>query len=109
TFRSFLAQSFSFGRNRINVSRYHPGSVGLIHILPLVFLFGWLAWIILSLFNLQVFYLGGFIFGFWTLGILFSASVHHKSILVGLTSVLTSYGQLFSYGAGIMWEGLHKD
>src|SRR5690606_31013400 len=27
TFGSFLAQSFSFGRNRVNVSRYHPASI----------------------------------------------------------------------------------
>src|SRR5690606_15857312 len=35
TFTTFLIQSFSFGRNRVNVSRYHPGAVKAVHFLPL--------------------------------------------------------------------------
>lgn len=108
TFGSFLAQSYSFGRNRVNVSRYHPGSVKMIHFLPLGFLAGCLAWVFLSLFNLKVFYLGTIIFGFWTLGVFFSASYQNKSLLVGLISIFTSYGQLFSYGAGLLAEMVYK-
>jgi len=106
--RSFLSQSFSFGRNRINVSRYHPGSVKLVHFLPVVFLAGWIGWALLSPISFLIFYAGSVIFGIWTLGILIAATFDNRSIGVGLIAIVTSYGQLFSYGAGLAWEGLLK-
>lgn len=108
TLTSFFAQSFSFGRNRINVSRYHPGSVQLVHILPLLFSLGWIGWLLLSGFVPVLRLFGGGVFGFWTLGVLISAAVQNKSLWVGLLAILTSYGQLFSYGAGICWESVRK-
>ena len=108
TLMSFFAQSFSFGRNRINVSRYHPGSVQLVHLLPLIFLSGWIGWLLLSGFVPVLRLLGAGVFGTWTLGVLVSATVQNKSLGVGLLAVLTSYGQLFSYGAGIFWESIRK-
>lgn len=108
TLFSFFAQSFSFGRNRINVSRYHPGSVQLVHLLPLFFLLGWLSWLLLSSFVPVLKFLGVWTFGLWTLGVLVSATVQNNSLGVGLLAVLTSYGQLFSYGAGIFWESVRK-
>jgi len=108
TLASFFAQSFSFGRNRINVSRYHPGSVQLVHLLPLFFLLGWLGWLLSSAFEPDVMLLGAVIFGSWTLGVLVAATTENRSIVVGILAVVTSYGQLFSYGAGIFWESVKK-
>src|SRR5690606_563863 len=89
TLMSFFAQSFSFGRNRINVSRYHPGSVQLVHLLPLIFLSGWIGWLLLSGFVPVLRLLGAGVFGTWTLGVLVSATVQNKSLGVGLLAVLT--------------------
>lgn len=108
TFRSFLAQSFSFGRNRINVSRYHPGAVQLVHLLPFLFLVSFVVWLTASLFCPAISYFGGVVFGLWTGGVLLSAGWSNKSLLVGLVAVVTSYGQLFSYGAGLFTEGVIK-
>jgi glycosyltransferase involved in cell wall biosynthesis len=108
TLISFFAQSFSFGRNRINVSRYHPGSVQLVHLLPLLFLLGWLGWLLISAFVPMLKLLGAWVFGLWTLGVWISATVQNKSLSVGFLSIFTSYGQLFSYGAGIFWESIKK-
>lgn len=108
TFRTFLAQSFSFGRNRVNISRYHPGSIAPVHLLPSAFLLGWIGWLVLSLFSVNLFFLGAVVFGAWTLGLFLSSVVENRSVAVGLTSVLTSYGQLLSYGAGLLWEAVLK-
>jgi glycosyltransferase involved in cell wall biosynthesis len=108
TLFSFFAQSFSFGRNRINVNRYHPGSVQLVHLLPLFFLLGWLGWLLISAFVPVLKTLGAWVFGLWTSAVLVSATVQNKSLGVGLLAILTSYGQLFSYGAGIFWESVRK-
>lgn len=108
TLRSFFAQSFSFGRNRINVSRYHPGSVKPVHLLPLIFLLGWIGWWFFIPFVPLIKALGACFFGLWTLCVLLSAIYQNKSLQVGLLAVITSYGQLFSYGAGILWESILK-
>src|SRR5690606_3194726 len=108
TLGSFLAQSFSFGRNRVNVSRYHPGSVKLVHFLPLLFLLGSLGWAIFSFLYPPIFKLGAYIFGFWTCCVLLSATIQNRSLLTGLIAVLTSVGQLFFYGAGLLYEGFRK-
>lgn len=108
SYPSFLAQSFSFGRNRINVSRYHPNSVQLVHFMPLLFLVAFFGWLI-SLPFLPLLRAPGFaVFGAWTVAVFFSAVVQNKSLWVGLMAILTSYGQLFSYGAGLAWEWVNK-
>src|SRR5690606_15886377 len=108
TLGSFLAQSFSFGRNRVNVSRYHPGAVKLVHFLPLLFLVGGLGWASFSFMYPPIFYLGAYIFGFWACCVLISATLHNGSFITGLVAVLTSFGQLFFYGAGLLYEGVRK-
>ena len=108
TLGSFFAQSFSFGRNRVNVSRYHPGAVKLVHFLPLLFLLGGLSWAIFSFWYRPIFYFGAYIFGLWTCCVLFSATIQNRSLPTGLMAVLTSFGQLFFYGAGLLYEGVRK-
>ena len=108
TFMSFLAQSFSFGRNRINVSRYHPGAVQLVHLLPSMFLVSFVVWLIASFFWTGIFHWGAVMFGLWTGAVFFSAGWDNQSVLVGLVAIFTSYGQLFSYGAGLLTESIIK-
>lgn len=108
TLLSFFAQSFSFGRNRVNVSRYHPGAIQPVHLLPLFFLLGWLGWLLISVLQPGVMALGSLVYGLWTLAVLITATVQNKSLSVGMLAIVTSYGQLFSYGAGIFWESIRK-
>jgi hypothetical protein len=54
------------------------------------------------------FKVGAVIFCIWTFGVLFSASIQSKSLWTGMVAVITSYGQLFSYGAGFGLEGFKK-
>lgn len=108
TLVSFAKQAFSFGRNRVNVSRFHPGAIKLVHMLPTAFLLFCLTLPLLYFMNKMLFQLGTGLFLFWSLGVILSSTVQNKSINVGLLSWLTSISQLWSYGLGLPLEFLKK-
>ncbi|WP_162416066.1 glycosyltransferase [Cyclobacterium roseum] len=99
--KSFLRQSFQFGRNRVFIRRFHPEAVKWVHLLPVLFLLG-LAMIpfLFLLFPTMGLILAG-LYGLWTLAVFVSAL---ESLKVGLLAILTSYGQLLGYGMGIIRE-----
>ena len=101
---SFFAQSFSFGRNRINVSRYHPEAVKIVHLLPAFFLLFCLGILLAAVLGIQQYKLGLGLLGLWLAAILVHASVLNKSLIVGGLSIFTSFGQLCAYGAGLLFE-----
>jgi glycosyltransferase involved in cell wall biosynthesis len=114
TWQSFFRQSYSFGQNRINVSRYHPDAVKLVHLMPAGFLLGWVMVIGLMVIGywipaFSVFLTAGFlVYGLWILAVFVHATFLNKSLWVGLLSVFTAFGQLSSYGAGLMTEWVKK-
>lgn len=108
TWSSFARQAYSFGQNRVNVSRFHPEAIQLVHFLPTLFL----AYLLLGLlslgFNLPfawLIWLG--LFG-WTLLVFISASWRHGSILVGLLALICSFTQLVGYGSGLLMGLIFK-
>ncbi|QDH81387.1 glycosyltransferase [Echinicola soli] len=107
-FVSFLRQSFSFGQNRVNVNRFHPGAIKAVHLMPALFLLGFLIVVFSRLVYTPLFFLGAIVYGSWTLGVLWSATIGCRSLKVGLLAILTSYGQLFAYGAGLINGLLRK-
>jgi glycosyltransferase involved in cell wall biosynthesis len=110
TWQSFFRQSFSFGQNRINVSRYHRDAVKLVHLMPAGFLLGWIMVIGLLVIGywipaFSVFLTAGFlVYGLWILAVFVHSTFINKSPWVGLLSVFTAFGQLSSYGAGLITE-----
>ncbi|WP_200980182.1 glycosyltransferase family 2 protein [Echinicola sp. 20G] len=107
-FNSFLKQSYSFGGNRVNVNRYHPGSIKLVHLMPMFFLFALIITATSSMFFLPLFQLGTTIFGLWTFGVFVSSTIHNSSVFVGVISIFTSYGQLLAYGLGLLVQLLKR-
>jgi GT2 family glycosyltransferase len=106
TLGSFAKQAFSFGQNRVNVSRFHPGAIKLVHLFPslfLLFLIATLAGVLPDTMILQ-----RFLLGFWAGMILISATGQTRSIWVGLLSLVCSVVQLSSYGLGLIYELLVK-
>jgi glycosyltransferase involved in cell wall biosynthesis len=104
TLWSFAKQAFSFGRNRVNVSRFHPEAIKLVHALP-------------SLFLLFLISIGGnliflkfmlipqlLIFWAWALLVINQAYWKYGSLLVGHLALLTSLVQLCGYGSGLLVE-----
>ena len=108
TLLSFFKQSFSFGRNRINVSRFHPEAVKLVHILPAVFLLGWLHGLVFMLFLSSVFMLILTVYSAWIFLVFMDSGIRNSSIWVGLISMVTSFGQLSFYGAGLIYGFMNK-
>lgn len=108
TLFSFAKQAFSFGRNRVNVSRFHPEAIKVVHLLPTTFtLFlisiAPLALIFPKLVAVQFVLLGG-----WMLLVFISAMRKYRSISVALLSLWTSLIQLTCYGTGLLLEWILK-
>lgn len=108
TLWSFARQAFSFGRNRVNVSRFHPEAIKLVHLLPTFFLLFLLSGILNALF-LKIFWIPHLlILGLWAGLVIYSASWKYQSILVGDLALMTSIVQLCGYGAGLVYEFMLK-
>jgi len=108
TFGQFFKQLSFFGRARINVSRFHPKEIKLVHLLPLFFLLAEFTWIIWSFFDYRIFILGlagNAIFSFMNFVL---ALFQYRNLWVSILSMITSHIQLLAYGTGLLTEGLKK-
>ncbi|MBN3522191.1 glycosyltransferase [Algoriphagus lutimaris] len=108
TLVSFSKQAFSFGRNRVNVSRFHPDAIKLVHWLPSLFLIFLTSMVFTGLFELPVFHIQLLLLVGWSLAVLIESSIRYKSFSVGGLSLITSIIQLCSYGAGLLVEWVKK-
>ena len=108
TFASFFRQSFSFGRNRVHVSRFHPDAIKAVHLLPLAFVVGVLSIPLIYFFLPILSYIAIFLLLLWSLAVIIGSAIENKSIYVGLFSLPVAIGQLFSYGLGLASEGVKK-
>lgn len=108
TLFSFAKQAFSFGKNRVNVSRFHPEAIKLVHWMPTFFLLFLLSIIANGLF-FQIYFIPHLlILGVWAGLVIYSASWKYQSILVGDLALMTSMVQLCCYGAGLVVELFKK-
>ena len=105
---SFAKQSFSFGRNRVNVSRFHSGAIKPVHWLPTLFLTFCLSIPIFYFVSKSLFQLSLGLFATWSVAVMFSSTVQNKEFQVGLLSWVTSVLQLWSYGLGLPLELVKK-
>lgn len=100
----FFKQLHFFGRARINISRFFPAELKLVHYFPLLFT-SYLALIpLLFLFSTL---LGGIAFMFllfYLMLIFVEASIQNNSIKIGLLSIATCLTQLTGYGIGFATE-----
>lgn len=108
TLWSFAKQAFSFGRNRVNVSRFHPEAIKLVHWMPTVFLLFLLSILVNGLFFQFYILPHVLIFVLWAALVIYEASWKYKSILVGALALMTSIIQLCGYGAGLVVELFRK-
>lgn len=109
TLWSFAKQAFSFGRNRVNVSRFHPEAIKLVHWLPTFFLLFLISIILNALFFKFFLIPHLLILGVWAGLVIYTASWKYQSILVGDLALLTSVIQLCGYGAGLVVELFKKE
>lgn len=108
TLMSFAKQAFSFGRNRVNVSRYHPEAIKLVHVLPSGFLLFLLSIPVIYSLSKPLYTLELWVLAAWVLGVFVSSLGKYHSIAVSFLSLATSITQLMSYGAGLIYEWIGK-
>lgn len=104
----FYKQLKYFGRARINLSRFHKGQVGLIHLFPTVFTLGLIISVVLSVFGFALGYLGLVGYATYLLLIMIEAMLKTKSLLVTFLAPLVALLQLFGYGYGLVYEWVRK-
>ncbi|WP_286756179.1 glycosyltransferase [Roseivirga sp. UBA838] len=100
----FYKQLHFFGRARVNVNRFWPGEMKLIHLLPLFFVLIIYGWFSTLFYSHSLFKLGAFVLMFYYLAIFLHSVVKNKSLRVGVLSIVTSFIQLYAYGMGIVAE-----
>ena len=104
----FYRQLHFFGRARINIQRFFPGEIKLVHTFPVVFLLGFvLNFILLALFPSVFRWTTLIILTYFGL-IFLDATYKNKHLTIGLLSVATSFTQLSAYGVGFITEGITR-
>jgi len=104
--RQFYKQLHFFGRARVNVNRFFPGQMKLVHLLPLFFTLGCFVWLSTYFWEHDLFRLGVIVLFTYFLLIFIHGLFKTKSLWVGLLSIVTSFTQLYAYGMGILSEVL---
>lgn len=102
--KQFFNQVHFFGRARINISRFYPSEINLVHTLPALFVLGMIFFLTLPFWNfaLFTFFLIPFLLFFTLIGL--HSSLKNKSLLVGFLSIIASFIQLSGYGIGFVKE-----
>jgi glycosyltransferase involved in cell wall biosynthesis len=107
-FGQFYKQLHFFGRARINISRFFPEELKLVHLFPALFTLGICSLPILSLIDDRLFMLGGGLYLVFGLLNFLSATIKNGSLVVGSLGMIASFTQLIGYGIGFLTEGFTK-
>ena len=98
-FRKFFRQVYNSGIARINLEKRHPGTMKLVHLLPMVFTVGVLGCLVLAPFCYALTLLPLLLY---CLLILADSTRQNKSLWVGLLSIPAAFVQLMGYGLGFL-------
>ena len=97
-FRKFFRQVYNSGIASINLTKRHPGTLKLVHLLPTVFTLGVIGLLLLSVFSILTL----IPILFYSAVILLDSSLKNKSLWVGLLSIPAAFVQLMGYGLGFI-------
>lgn len=100
----FYKQLRFFGRARINLARFHPEQIKIIHSLPLVFTIGLSVIFMALIFSISYLYFIIYLYGFFILIIAVDSFRHEKSLLISFYAVIAGFIQLTAYGIGFFRE-----
>lgn len=118
-FRKFWRQVYNSGIARINLEKRHPGTMKLVHMLPMVFTVGVIGLFIVSFIGRML-----MVYGpgpdpehrwywlclapwlpilFYSLLVFTDSSIRNKSVGIGLQSIAAAFVQLMGYGCGFLY------
>lgn len=115
-FHKFFRQVYNSGIARINLEKRHPGTMKLVHLLPMVFTVGVLSLVLVSAVgrvlmeydasNLWTWYwlcaLPWLPILLYSLMIFTDSSIQNKSARIGALSIVAAFVQLMGYGFGFL-------
>lgn len=112
--KKFFRQVYNSGIARINLEKRHPGTMKLVHLLPLVFTLGVLGLILISMAGRLLMHYDDVDKWYWlcaapwipilfySLLITIDSSIQNRSLKIGLLSVAAAFVQLMGYGFGFL-------
>jgi glycosyltransferase involved in cell wall biosynthesis len=103
-FYRFYKQLHFFGRARINVYKFSPKGLKLVHFFPAFGTLFILLTIIAAVFRLPISLVFNILLGVYTLLIFFDAWLKNKSLKIALLSVIASFTLVIAYGLGFMQD-----
>lgn len=101
--RRFYNQLHFFGRSRINVYRFYPDQLKIMHWFPFAFLVYCLTCMI-SLFVGTPYVYICLPLLIWTFGLFIDALINEKNLQVALVSIIAAFIQLNAYGVGFITD-----
>ncbi len=106
--KKFYQQLKYFGRARINLTRFHPEQIKIIHLFPLVFSLGLIIsiplFLLLPALGQPLLIAYGAYFSLITL----ESLIINRSLVVALLTPAASFLQMFGYGYGLVYEWIRK-
>ena len=114
--KKFFRQVYNSGIARINLEKRHPGTMKIVHLLPMLFTVGVIALVLISAVGRALMYWNSENFWLWYWvcltpwlpillysGMIFAdSSLQHKSPKIGALSVAAAFVQLMGYGFGFL-------
>ena len=104
SFGQFFRQLRFFGRARINIARYYPGELKVVHLFPALYTLFVGSVPVLAFTDTGLVWLATGLLSLFSLLILIDATWKEKSVKVGLLSVIAAFVQLIGYGTGFLSE-----
>jgi len=103
-FLKFYQQLHFFGRARINVYKFFPAGLKLVHFFPAVFTLGLGVCLITNICRWPISQLCNFLLVVYVLLIFFHSWVKNKSAKIAFLSIIASFILLIAYGLGFMQD-----
>ena len=107
-FLAFFRQLNFFGKARINISRFFPDELKVVHFFPLIFTTGCLMIPFLWFISKPLFIATILGYGLFKSLILIDATIKSKSLKIGFLSMTAAFIQLTGYGIGFFQEGIKR-
>lgn len=106
SFLQFFKQLMFFGRGRINVWRYFPQELKIVHTFPVFFLLVFLIMFVMPFLNTTLFVVMIMVFLIYTVLIITDSYRKFQNLKLAGMCVLASFIQLTAYGMGFIYESI---
>ena len=108
SFKQFYKQLHFFGRARINISRFFPSELKLVHFFPAAFTLFLAFTVLVNILRHPVSILANFFLTVYALLIFFHSWSVNKSLYVAFLSIFAAIIQLTAYGLGFMQDFIKR-